>query len=364
MIGLCKSNALHLACGAFLIALLGCSHESTPTDRRGDSSIDNGDNKADVFNASDMGSTADTRETGVADLANLADAQHDAADDAGGVANLDWVTFSLEDGSSVTGEWLYTYDTSIWWNPLGTELFAVFNPTQFDEFPRDRAFDFVRADDIAGQTPTERPVNEPLFAEFGRTNQLQLAQSPIPRPSYVITANNGYHLEEDGFGDFAWDLVYADENGDRWVGDGVENEDYLVWGERVYSPVSGYVVEVVDSGIDNAPGSYPEGAVNNLVGIHLGGRFYLYILHFQQGSVAPEIVVDSYVSAGDFLGLVGNSGVTLEPHLHVVLLWYDVDDGRSYSVPVEFETLDVAPALEGPWQTLDDVAPVAGDFIR
>ncbi|MEE2899586.1 MAG: M23 family metallopeptidase [Gemmatimonadota bacterium] len=39
--------------------------------------------------------------------------------------------------------------------------------------------------------------------------------------------------------------------------------------------------------------------------------------HLQQGSLNPSLVKDADVSAGDFLGLVGSSGRSTEPHLHI-----------------------------------------------
>ncbi len=349
-----SSIALHILCGALLFGA-ACSDDpgevSAPVEPQPDASLD-----------------LSLRETESRDVREVADAGQ-ASDSADALPDLrpgplDWTRFELRDGTAVDGEWIYTYDTSLWWNPLGEALYALFDPQRFEPFPRDTSFDFLRASDVVATSDTDRPSDAPTYAEFTRARGIQVSASPLSEPAYVITANNGYHLEEDGFGDFAWDFVYSDSDGARWTGDGRENEDYFVWGESVYAPVSGYVVEVLDSAPDNAPGAYPEDAVNNLVGIHLGGRFYLYILHFRQGSIPVEIAVDTWVDVGDYLGEVGNSGVTLEPHLHLVLLWYDVDEERSYSIPVEFESLEVSPAWDGPWSEHENVAPVAGDFVR
>ena len=80
-------------------------------------------------------------------------------------------------------------------------------------------------------------------------------------------------LEEDGFGDFAWDLTYTDPAGGTQVykGTGLANTDYFIWDAEVLLPTGGTVVEVERGAPDNTPGSYPPTATNNLVGVHLFG---------------------------------------------------------------------------------------------
>ena len=77
---------------------------------------------------------------------------------------------------------------------------------------------------------------------------------------------------------------------------------------------------------------------NNLVGIQVYGGYHVYLLHFEQGSIPPEIEVGARVEVGAPLGRVGNSGVSLEPHLHVTALAVDrdADPLRTWSVPCEW----------------------------
>ncbi len=272
--------------------------------------------------------------------------------------------FELTTGETFTGELVARYNTLIWWNPLDGPLLAVFNPDGFAPYPNDTSMRFVLESSVVSQQPTTDDGRS-SYVEFLRANGIYFHRPPFEPPSFLITAGELYHLEEDGYGNFAWDFEVTDDNGQRYTGLGVQNEDFLVWDETVYSGVTGEVIEVVQNGVDNTPGSHPAigTAINNLVGIALGGSYYAYYLHFQENGVDPNVVVGSQVDIGDPLGVVGNSGVSLEPHMHVVLLWYDVEAGRSYSIPVEFSTVGVSDEPTGPFERQEWLMPSSSTWL-
>jgi murein DD-endopeptidase MepM/ murein hydrolase activator NlpD len=90
---------------------------------------------------------------------------------------------------------------------------------------------------------------------------------------------------------------------------------YAIWGEPVYAPCAGTVIEAVDGRPDMRPPTVDrEYLPGNNVLLDCG-RVWVLLAHFQNGSV--QVRSGDTVTAGQWLGRVGNSGNTGEPHLHV-----------------------------------------------
>lgn len=308
-----------------------------------------------------------------ADVAAEADAAMEAGDagDAGGrdaappvePADCARVEVELTTGERFRAELIASYDHRFWWwGASDRTTVALFAAEDFAEGAADRSLRFVALDALTSMTSVE-PA-ETCYRDFLRELGIAIARPPVEGTSWVLMGNSGYHRHEGGMGDFAWDLARTDLAGNRFVGAGLANSDYLVWDAVAVAPVSGRVVEVVDDAPDNAPGDHPAEAVNNLVGLHVGGAYYIYVLHLRRGSVPEGVRVGVDVEAGAMIGRVGNSGVTLEPHAHVVLLWYDAVTGRSWSVPVEFSDVALAPTPLGPFEAAAFARPQTGEWIR
>jgi murein DD-endopeptidase MepM/ murein hydrolase activator NlpD len=105
---------------------------------------------------------------------------------------------------------------------------------------------------------------------------------------------------------------------------------YAIYGRAVLSPCDGTVLEAVgslpDLPIGERDSSQPAG--NHVVIRCHGVRVEL--AHLQRASV--RVTAGDAVRAGTPLGLVGNSGNTSEPHLHVHA---DTDGGEG--VPMTFD---------------------------
>jgi hypothetical protein len=89
--------------------------------------------------------------------------------------------------------------------------------------------------------------------------------------------------------------------------------DYAVYGDTVYSPLTGTAVEAVDRFPDRfSPDDQPA------VGNHLWLRrdaLYVVLAHLQQGSV--QVAAGEQVERGQPVARVGHTGNTTEPHLHM-----------------------------------------------
>jgi murein DD-endopeptidase MepM/ murein hydrolase activator NlpD len=81
----------------------------------------------------------------------------------------------------------------------------------------------------------------------------------------------------------------------------------------------GTVAVAADNLPEQTPGTFPTNispaeADGNSVVLDIGNGFYANYAHFQPGSV--KVQVGDTVKRGDVLGLVGNSGNSVAPHLH------------------------------------------------
>jgi Peptidase family M23 len=103
-----------------------------------------------------------------------------------------------------------------------------------------------------------------------------------------------------------------------------QNEEYPIFGEKVYSPVSGVVIKVENGIPDNNPysGNYPYNTGNTIV-IKNDNR-YLLLGHLKKESIK----VKSYdkVNAGDLIAEAGNSGYSERPHIHIQLIESSTDN--------------------------------------
>jgi len=113
---------------------------------------------------------------------------------------------------------------------------------------------------------------------------------------------------------------------------------YEIFGEEVFSPCSGTVIDVVDGLPDHAPGTLDE---QHLAGNHVVlrcGDADVTVAHLRKGSVSVR--PRTSIVVGQPLGRAGNSGQSSEPHLHV---------------HAEREGQAVAARFDGEWLVRNDV---------
>jgi hypothetical protein len=126
---------------------------------------------------------------------------------------------------------------------------------------------------------------------------------------------------------YAVDWEQMDASGHIYTGPREKLESYAIFGQPVLAVANAVVVSVIDGQPEQTPGSYPtnialDAADGNLIILDLGEKRYALYAHLQPGSI--KVHRGDRVRLGQVLGLVGDTGNSIVPHLH-----FQVTDGPS-----------------------------------
>ncbi len=120
-------------------------------------------------------------------------------------------------------------------------------------------------------------------------------------------------------------------------------ENYTIFGKPALAVADATVESTTDGFPEQVPGKFPDSisldqADGNSVILNLGHGHYALYAHLQPGSV--KVKAGDKVRTGQVLGLVGNTGNSLAPHLH-----FQVMDGplpaASNGLPYEIHSFAV-----------------------
>nr|WP_299173100.1 M23 family metallopeptidase [uncultured Allomuricauda sp.] len=168
--------------------------------------------------------------------------------------------------------------------------------------------------------------------------------------------------------EFAFDFIKIGIGQSSFQNDGTQLEDFHAYGEAVYAIEDGVVVSVLDGmkessenlkKIGESEEEYAERIRpyqntliskgfqyifgNHLVIRHANNEYSNYF-HLKMGSVVVR--EGEKVEKGQFIGQIGNSGNSTEPHLH-----FHLSDGpdiiHARSIPIEFDNLLLFPIDNG-----------------
>lgn len=146
-------------------------------------------------------------------------------------------------------------------------------------------------------------------------------------------------------------------DGELWEGDDPKDVDaWYTYGQDALAVVDGTVSSVLDGDADITPfepNPVPR-TVDNITGNHviidMGNGYFVVYAHLQPGSL--EVEVGDEVKVGDKLALVGNSGNTDAPHLHIHVM--DANHVvQSHAIPFTFASYD----LLGSFESIDALLP-------
>jgi hypothetical protein len=148
---------------------------------------------------------------------------------------------------------------------------------------------------------------------------------------------------------YAVDWEQTDAGGRIYVGPREKLESYAIFGQPVLAVADAVVVLVIDGEPEQTPGNYPtnialDKADGNAVILDLGGHRYATYAHMQPGSI--KVRSGEKVHLGQVIGLVGDTGNSIVPHLH-----FQVTDGpsslSSNGLPYEISEFQVTGATAG-----------------
>ncbi len=199
-------------------------------------------------------------------------------------------------------------------------------------------------------------------------------------------------LRPPGHHEFAFDFVMRDSKRKKYhnksklrlIFSGVAAPDYYCYGKPVYAPVEGTVIRAANDWPDhqkctlwntvsiwyNATYKFKPEEVNgrldirpnagNFVMIQSQDGYIVFLAHMQLGSV--QVKEGDTVKIGQKIGLVGNSGNSTAPHLHINLFDQMDDPYKAKVLPFAFNHYE--ELKNGQWSTATHGIPTIKSTIR
>ena len=148
---------------------------------------------------------------------------------------------------------------------------------------------------------------------------------------------------------YAVDWEQLSAGGRIYSGPREKLESYAIFGQPVLAVANALVVNVIEGQPEQTPGNYPtniplDQADGNSVILDLGNRHFALYAHMQPGSI--KVHRGEHVHSGQVIGLVGDTGNSIVPHLH-----FQVTDGptslASNGLPYEISEFEVTGKTPG-----------------
>ncbi|MFA6846434.1 MAG: M23 family metallopeptidase [Sphaerochaetaceae bacterium] len=160
---------------------------------------------------------------------------------------------------------------------------------------------------------------------------------------------------------------------------GLQLADFYGWGQEVYSPVNGEVVEIENNISERNPvnifkdykntidvtndyiknGASSKIITGNYVMIKMADDAYALLVHLKQGSVSVR--VGQKVKAHEVIGELGHSGNSTMPHLHMQFM-NSKDFSIAKGLPFVFDTYKIKNNKK--WITIRNSTPKVEDLIK
>ncbi len=228
--------------------------------------------------------------------------------------------------------------------------------------------------------------------EMSKTREPIIVEFPL-RGEWLSPNTPGAKIPSHGtnrFGTrYAYDFIQVDWKRRGWPAYGVSLlqylilgvslKDYYCWGQEVYAPCDGIVVQAEDGykergrtnllsdlyrAYKNARFFDPQkdkvqSVAGNYIILECGQRVYAALVHLKTGSI--QVTAGQRVRKGEVIGRVGHSGNSFAPHLHFQLM-DSSDMATANGLPCAFKQYEVFRA--GEWQRVVNGIPSNKDRIR
>ena len=136
--------------------------------------------------------------------------------------------------------------------------------------------------------------------------------------SWRISQGHAGNITHKGDWQYAWDFDLTDEESRTYRLPGFGVEDFYCYNIPVFAPASGQVVKVVDGIKDNDINQVNlKDNWGNSVVIQHSQFLFSKLSHLKAGTL--KVYEGEYISKGQLIGHIGNSGRSPEPHLHFQL---------------------------------------------
>lgn len=148
---------------------------------------------------------------------------------------------------------------------------------------------------------------------------------------------------------YAVDWEQLNAGGSIYAGPQGDLKSYAIFGQPAIAVADSVVESIVDGQPEQTPGKFPTNipladADGNCVILNLGNRHYALYAHMQPGSI--KVHPGEHVKLGQVLGLVGDSGNSIVPHLH-----FQVTDGpssmASNGLPYQIRDFEITGKVPG-----------------
>jgi Peptidase family M23 len=148
---------------------------------------------------------------------------------------------------------------------------------------------------------------------------------------------------------YAVDWEQMDASGRIYAGPREDPKSYMIFGKPVLAVADATVVGLTDGLPEQTPGKFPsiislDEADGNSVILDLGEHRYAMYAHMQPGSI--KVRLHERVKRGQVIGLVGNSGNSVAPHLHFQVM-DQVFSLASNGLPYEIDEFQVTGKTPG-----------------